>query len=66
MECTLLALAWPDAASRPLDSSTAALSFLIALAFTAAVGWFADRLSRARNERLRSALARATPVAGVH
>ena len=50
----------------PLAPLVAAVSFATSLVLTAALGWWASRLSRDR-ERLRlDALATATPVAGVH
>jgi len=65
MEWTLLALADRGVAG-PLDPAIALFSFVSALVLSAAVGWWAERLSRARARRQLSELAEAAPVGGVH
>jgi hypothetical protein len=65
MEWTLLALA-ARGVPGPLDPATALFSFVSALALSAAVGWWAQRLARARALRQLSELAEIAPVGGVH
>jgi hypothetical protein len=66
MEWTLLALAGRGVASRPPDPAAAMFSFVISVVFSAAVGWWAHRIARARTERLLADLTEATPLGGVH
>jgi hypothetical protein len=48
------------------NAHEALVCFVVALAGTSAVGWWASRLEGARLRRERDALAAATPVAGIH
>lgn len=65
MEWTLLALA-ARGDPGPLDPATALFSFVSALVLSAGVGWWAQRLARARALRQLAELAEATPVGGMH
>jgi hypothetical protein len=65
MDWMLLAVAGRSVPG-PLDPATALFSFVTALAFSAGVGWWAQRLARARALRQLSELAEATPVGGLH
>lgn len=65
MQWTLVALA-ARGVPGPLDPVTALFSFVSALALSAAVGWWAERLTRARARCRLAELAEAAPVGGVH
>ena len=62
----LLALGTRNVTPGLPDAGEALACFLIALAGTAAVGWWGSRLEASRLTRERDALAAATPAAGVH
>ena len=50
----------------PLAPQVAAVSLATSLVLTAALGWWASRLSRDRERRRLDDLSAATPAAGVH
>lgn len=66
MSAILLALGTRYVTPGPPDAATSVLCFLIALAGTAAVGWWGSRIERDKVRRELDALAAATPVGGVH
>lgn len=66
MGAILLALGTRSVTPGPPDATTSIVSFLIALAGTAAVGWWGSRLERDRIRRELEELAAATPVGGIH
>jgi hypothetical protein len=66
MEWMVFALASRGVVPAPADLATALFSLATSLAFTAAVGWFASRVTRERIRRQVAELAEATPVGGVH
>jgi hypothetical protein len=66
MSAILLALGTRTVTPGPPDATTSAVCFLIALAGTAAVGWWGRCLERARVHRQLDELAAATPLGGIH
>jgi hypothetical protein len=66
MERLLFALAAHAETPGPLDPGVALVSFLVSLALTALIGWWAGRLADDRERRRIAVVAAMAPAPGIH
>jgi hypothetical protein len=66
MEWTVIAVAWPGAASAPLAAWSNEVSLVVALIVTAGVGALAEWQARRRQKQWRAVLAVTPAAGGVH